>query len=82
MADRPGNTGHEDTVALPRPPQGPAQGGASSESNGNGKVLPPMPAGEPTANGATAPAAPATPPARPARAAQPRTTRTPAKKAP
>lgn len=77
MAERPSNTSREDTVALPRTPKGPAQGGTSSEANGNGKVLPPMPAGEPA--GATPPAAPA---ARPARAAQPRTTRTPAKKAP
>ncbi|WP_230486875.1 DUF3566 domain-containing protein [Nocardioides anomalus] len=61
MADRPSNTGREDTVALPRTPQQrPPQNGS-----GNGRVLPPMPAGEDAAGesapSAAPPAAPATP---------------------
>ena len=46
MADRPSNTGREDTVALPLPanrPGAPAQGDSGGSSGSNGRVLPPMP---------------------------------------
>ena len=65
MADRPSNTGREDTVALPLPANRPASGsnGAASSSTeqsggpaggspgSNGRVLPPMPDQTPGRNG-------------------------------
>jgi hypothetical protein len=52
MADRPSNNGREDTVALPRTPQ---------NGSSNGRVLPPMPAGQEPATESAPPAAPPTP---------------------
>jgi len=82
MADRPSNTGREDTVALPLPPKGPAAG-----SNGsNGRVLPPMP-GETAGGNGTGSTTSSTPPppppaARPGRGAARKTARPPAKPRP
>jgi len=79
MADRPSNTGREDTVALPLPPKAPGAG-----SNGsNGRVLPPMPneTSGSTGNGTGTPPPPP-PAARPARAPAKKAARTPAKPRP
>ena len=80
MADRPSDTGREDTVALPLPPKRPEPGTTgstggegSSGSNGNGRVLPPMPADTPSAK---------LPPARPSRTTAKKPARPPAKPKP
>ncbi len=98
MADRPSNTGREDTVALPLPPKRPAQGssngspsgsttGSPTGSNGShGKVLPPMPsesADTGSRNGsATPPPPPAPPRGRAARPAAKKTAKQPARPKP
>jgi hypothetical protein len=90
MADRPSDTGREDTVALPLPPKRPAPGsngttgrdgsGSSSGANGSGRVLPPMPA-ETTGERTAAPP-PKPPAARPTRTTAKKTARPPAKASP
>jgi hypothetical protein len=89
MADRPSNTGREDTVALPLPGKRstPAPAPGEDSSGANGRVLPPMPPGQSTSpstsNGARNGSGSSTPPppppqARPARTAAKKTGKPPA----